>query len=208
MQRATPLPLLLLCLAACGDIQPQPAPGDETPPDGEAPPAVFRHTLEADGSVTTLVDASDGAAWRALDLDTRETRESAVQSGWDLSFQRFHIRTRGGVNGTGGVQVALLPGSFESITQAPSTGYHEDVADGDDADTEPDNVFERVEEGWYSYELKTHTLTPRDRTYVVRSDEGRYFKLRLLNYYDAAGAPAMISFRGKQVDPPAPSLSP
>jgi hypothetical protein len=206
MQRLTRSPLLLLCLAACGDIQPRPEP-DAGTPDGE-PPALFRHTVEADGTVTTLVDASDGVAWRALDLDTTGSGDASAQSGWDLSFQRFHIRTRGGVNGPGGVQVALVQASFESITTAPASGYHEDVADGEDSDTEPDNVFERVEEGWYSYDLKTHTLTPRDRTYVVRSDEGHYFKLRLLSYYDAAGAPALISFRWKQVDPPAPSLSP
>ncbi|EPX62810.1 putative lipoprotein [Cystobacter fuscus DSM 2262] len=198
-------PFLLLGLAACGeDIQPEPGPA--LPTDGEPAP-LFRHTRESDGSVTTIVDATDGAAWRALDLDTSEAAEAAVQSAWDVSFQRFHIRTRGGVNGTGGVGVALLPDTFESITQAPASGYHEDAADSDDTDSEPDNVFERVEDGWYSYDVMTHTLTPRARTYVLRSDAGRYFKLRMLSYYDPAGSPAVLSFRWKQVDPPSPSLT-
>ena len=198
---------LLLCLAACGgDIQPEPGP-EPTPIDGE-PAAVFRHTPQEDDSVITIADATDGAAWRALDLDTGQTLDTAVQTGWDLSFQRFHIRTRGGVNGTGGVVVAVVPDSFESLSTAPASGYREDVADGDDSDSEPDNVFERVEDGWYSYDVMTHTLSPRARTYVLRSDAGRYFKLRMLGYYDPAGSPAVLSFQWKQVEPPGPSMAP
>lgn len=198
---------LVLCLAACGgDIQPEPGPGTETPIDG-TPTDWFRHSPQEDGTVTTVVDATDGAAWRALDLDTRQTVDASSQAGWDLSFQRFHIRTRGGVNGTGGVVVAVVTDPFESISTAPASGYREDVADGADTDSEPDNVFE-TEGGWYSYDVTTHTLTPRAQTYVIRSDAGRYFKLQLQSYYDQAGSPAMLSFRWKQVEPPVQSLTP
>ncbi len=200
MPRTTWAAILALCLTACGeDIQPEPGP--EQPSENEAPLPKIRHTVQDDGTVNTLVDATDAVQWVALDLDTRELGDFAQPAAWDVSFQRFHIRTRGGVNGTGGVMVAVLPDAFDTVSTAPDSGYREDAPDGDDSNTEPDNVF-GMEDGWYSYDVSTHTLTPRARTYVVRSDAGRYYKLRMLGYYDTAGTPAMLSFRWKQVAPP------
>lgn len=196
--------LLGLCLA-CGDIQPQPGP--ETPTDEGQSPAKLRHTVAPDGTVTTLADATLDSAWLALDLDTRLEADFAVQSSWDVAFQRYHIRSRGGVNGTGGVTIALLEEPFESITRAPSTGFRADLPDGEDTNDEPDNVFENPD-AWYSYDVSKHTLTPRAWTYVIHSDAGQYFKLELLNYYDSVGTPAMLSFRWKQVEPPVKTLTP
>lgn len=197
--------LLASCLAACGeDIHAEPGP--EPAPEEQAP-AKIRHTVQADGSVITVVDATDALVWVGLDLDTRERVDPALASAWDLSFQRFHVRSRGGVNGTGGVQVAVLPDAFDAVSTAPSSGYREDAPDGEDTNTESDTAFE-AEGGWYSYDVSSHTLTPRARTYVVRSDAGQFFKLQILGYYDSAGTPAMLSFRWKQVAAPLNPLIP
>ena len=40
-----------------------------------------------------------------------------------------------------------------------------------------------------------HTLTPRNIVYVIHSDRGAYFKLKIDGYYDEAGTPAIITLR-------------
>lgn len=204
--RRAAVALLLSGLVACNDDL-QPTPGD--PPDTQQPgditDANMSHEDHGDGTRTTTVDATSKDAWIALDLDQGRQVDAAQDAKWDVAFQRFHIRTRGGVNGKGGVEVATLSGvDFAQLAQAPVAGYATDAEDGEDVGTDPDTPFE-VGEGWYSYDMVTHKLTPRDRVYVVRSDEGAWFKVRLLAYYDAAGTPAVIQLRWGKVQSPAAS---
>jgi hypothetical protein len=190
--------------------------GDETDagtPDagawtgGDLPPSsgAFTHSV-TDGVVTTVVNAADASAWQHLDLDTGLSVEPA--EGWELAFSRFRVRINGGVTGTGGVQVAALEGQdFDALTQAPESGWTVPEPDGDaDDDDEPDNVFNNGESDWYDYDVETHTLTPRDVTYVVASTEGAFFKLAIETYYDDAGSPANLRFRWAAIDPPASAL--
>lgn len=173
--------------------------------DGGFPSSSGNFTHEAsDGVITTVVDASHDSAWQHLDLDTGLSTES----GWDLAFSRFRVRTNGGVSGSGGVQVAALDGQdFDALERAPETGWTVDVPDGEaDDDSEPDNVFNNGENDWYTYELATHELAPRDVTYVVASSEARFYKLRFEAYYDDAGSPAIVRFRWAQVEPPMSAL--
>ncbi len=167
----------------------------------------FRHSVDDDGVVvSSIVDAGDYEAWQSLDLDTgRATEDDTL---WDLGFQRFHVRTNGGVTGTAGVQIVALPGTtFESVTVAPEEGWTVDHADGDgDEDTLPDNAFNDGVNDWYDYDVTTHTLTAKDITYVIASSEERFFKLRIEDYYDDAGTPAILSFRWAEIDAPAAEL--
>jgi hypothetical protein len=43
--------------------------------------------------------------------------------------------------------------------------------------------------------VATHVLTPRKLVYVVRGANGRYYKLEMLEYYDAAGTAGYPTFR-------------
>ncbi|NOK39030.1 hypothetical protein HMI49_38175 [Corallococcus exercitus] len=198
--------LLLAGLAtACGDdLQPTPGPGEDenpvvTPQDG----ANLKHQDNGDGTFTSVVDATDPAAWVAMDLDSGKQVSATEDALWDLAFQRYTVKTRGGVSGTGGVRVAIVPGtSFAALTQAPASGYVTDAADGSDTGDSPDTVF-NAGDGWYSYDLQFHTLTPRAQLYVVRSDAGAYFKVQVQSYYDAAGTPAMLKLLWAKVAAPA-----
>lgn len=175
--------------------------------DVPAESGAFRHRVDADGVVvTSVVDAGDYELWQSLDLDTgRATDDDAL---WDVGFQRFHVRTNGGVTGAAGVQVVALPGvSFESLSVAPEEGWTVDRADGEaDDDALPDNAFNDGESDWYDYDVTTHTLTAKDVTYVIASSEERFYKLRILDYYDDAGTPAIVSFRWAEIDGPAADL--
>lgn len=195
-------------LSACGDdLVPTPDDDDDNTPEqpGVEVPANgthVRHVGNPDGSITTVVDATSKEAWVGLDLDTGLQVSASEDAVWDLSFQRFGIRSRGGVNGTGGVEVAVLPSQdFLQLTQSPASGFAVDAVDGDDEGSDPDTVFQ-ANGGWYAYDVTTHKLSPRAQVYVVRSDSRAYFKVEMLSYYDDAGTPAMLKLRWTKVTAP------
>jgi hypothetical protein len=148
-------------------------------------------TPQEDGSHLVLIDATNKSALVFFDIDEgREMKadEALDTNGWDLAFQRYIVTMNGGGgNPAGEVRVAVLKNqSWDSLTAAPAGGYQQDAS-------EP--VFSEVEGGWYFYDLAHHRLTPREELlYVVRSGSGRFFKLRMLSYYDSAGTPARLSF--------------
>ncbi len=193
----------LLCaglLAGCGPLEgTEPAPGENPDPTGEAK---LRVDENGDGSFTATIDASDREAWVGLDLDARKQVDATADAAWDLSFQRFHIRSRGGVNGSGGVEAAVVTGTaFEALTHAPAEGYRADQDDGDDEGTDPDTAFQ-IGDGWYAYDLATHKVSPREQLYVVRTDSGAFVKLQIERYYDDAGTPAILTVRFAPVEAP------
>lgn len=138
------------------------------------------------------VDATNKNSQVYVDLD--EGREMKVDeafstNGWDLAFKRYVISMNGGSgNPSGVVRVAVLQNQdFDALTQAPATGYLQDAADP---------VFNSVDGGWYFYDLGKHQLVTVDSLmYVVQSSAGKYFKLKMISYYDSAGTPASLSLK-------------
>lgn len=148
----------------------------------------------ADGSYTTVVDATSMTDWTYGDFDTG--MEAAPSDPWDLRFQRFHISTNGGVSGDGGVEVAPLTGvTFDEVSSAPATGYVSDAADGN-ADGMPDYAFEQGD-GWYDYNVDSHVLTPKPIVWIVKTDGGSTLKFEILKYYDDAGTSGWFSLHWK-----------
>jgi hypothetical protein len=196
--------LASLCLlAACApDLR------EDFPFDGEAAPGRHvTHEEQEGGVVRTQVDASQKEVSIYLDLDAREELSAAQAlegQAWDLAFQRFKVTSNGGVSGPGEAAVAALPGAdFAALTRAPAPDtFQRDAADGPDANGEVDSAF-LLEDGWYRYDLLQHKLSPRPVVYVVRTTRGRFFKLELLGYYDAAGTAGVLTFRWAEVEPPA-----
>jgi hypothetical protein len=182
------LAAVALALCAC-----EPRLPEGWPHTGDAGPTHITFTLDG-GYYTLQVDATADKTWAALDFDVA-SEVPFEQNRWDLAFQRFHIRSRGGADGDGGVQVAVVyDAGFDHVTHAPMGPWLEDQPDGDDENLDPDTVFDKLEV-WYDYEDMYHTLTPRPLVYVVRSDRGEYFKVQLDSYYDFAGTSAMLSLR-------------
>lgn len=174
-------------------------------PDAGVPPSsgAFTHEVGQDGVITTVVDATSQEEWRYLDLDTGAATDAADVA-WDLRFRRFFILSNGGASGPGGVLVARVESpSFDELEQAPESGWRSDQPDGgSDDDDENDSAFNDGAEPWYDYDEATHTLTPKDISYVVATTARRFFKVRVLDYYDDAGSPAFMRFRWAEVDAP------
>lgn len=162
-----------------------------------------------DGTFTTTVDATSETEHVYFDFETQseKTVDKPLNSTeWDLGFMRHLIPSNGGVSGPGGVMVAPLDGNdfaFGSLTDAPTTGYRTDVEDPpEDGDEDPDHVFNAVETQWFDYNADNHTLSPANRTYVVRTVEGRHYKVKILDYYDAVGVAGHLSFTWGEIGPP------
>lgn len=173
-----------------GDEMPMADGGVERTVDGP-----LTHT-EVDGATETIVDASDGEAWVHVDFDARTAVDAAGP--WDVAFQRFHAKLNGGVSGDAGVEVAILDGmELAAVTEAPGEGFITDQADGDDENEDPDYAISSGESPWYDYNPMSHTLSPKTRVYVVRTDEGSHYALQYVEYYDQAGTGGFPTFRWK-----------
>lgn len=142
----------------------------------------------ASGAVALVIDATSETDWVGLDLDASELTDAEGET-WDLAFQRFEIKSNGGISGDGGVEAVPVPGSdFDGLTEAPADGWRTDAPDSND-----DDVPEYALVDWYVYDYDTHLLAVADHMWVIRSTEGALFKLAFDSYYDDVGTPAKIS---------------
>lgn len=147
-------------------------------------------TAERNGDTVTLhVDATNKGSQVFIDLDEgreMKTDEAFSTNAWDIAVQRYVVSINSGAsNPTGTVEALVLKGQdWNSLTQAPASGYSKDTND---------HLFNTVYDGWYLYDLGKHRLTARDLIYVVHTSDGAYVKLRILEYYDAAGTPAVLT---------------
>ena len=57
-----------------------------------------------------------------------------------------------------------------------------------------------VLEDWYSYSYTTHVLRPRDRTFALRTRDGRHAALRFLSYYCPGAQPGCVTLRFRFLD--------
>lgn len=138
------------------------------------------------GMVT--VDVSAEEAWTFFDFSRGAAVPAPPGTDWDLGFHRFNVIVNGGeaFRGRGG---ALDMGSvpFDAVAEVPAEGYVTTDAGRDSAHA--------VLGDWYDYSFTSHLLRPKDRTYALRTADGRYAKLRILSYYCPGAVPGCITFR-------------
>jgi hypothetical protein len=179
-------------------------------------------TIEDGSGFVTQIDATDPERWVYFSFLDGEVDGPAPadDTGWDLAFRRSNIKVNGGHSGAGRVAVAVLSGlPFSDVEQAPVDGYESDrsLATPDDSDRPDfidddgtDFVFGRANDassnGWFDYDPVQHVLSPADVVFVVRSTDGRFYRLRMLDYYDAAGTSGFPTFRWSEIAPPIDEL--
>ena len=170
--------------------------------------AVFTATSN---SQKILIDATDENAWVHIDFTAAQqvapSNPNNDPNSWDVAFKRTDIKLNGGVSGSGTVAIADgLRDSWDARTAATTdtAKYHTDATDKLAFITYP--AAERTGDatcgninsdfGWYYYSgfcdegKGIHHISPRDVVYVVKGRDGNYWKLRMLDYYDAAGSSA------------------
>lgn len=169
------------------------------------------------GLYETNIDATSYGEWAYYDfevMDQVSVASPASNNAWDMAFQRFMIKVNGGASGNAGVNLmALNTDSFTGRSQAPSpfNPVISDVADAGDANDacRPTtsgvlfaflNSLQVPNACWFSYSIGV--LTPRDITYVVKSSQTRYYKVRIISYYSTTGTSGKIKFQWGEVTAP------
>lgn len=160
-------------------------------------------TTDEEDHTLFLVDSSDIDNWVYVDLINGVEVDDAESTDWHLAFKDFGIIVNGGVSGPGQVGVQILnEEDFDALTQAPDGTYFTDVeGETTDRGQNPGRVFDS-ENNWYSYDFSTHTISARDRVYVLHLDDENFVKLQLITYYDEHGSPGFMQFKVGTVAPP------
>jgi hypothetical protein len=178
--------VLIVSMVASSLVRPQVETFTPSPP---SPEEVGEGLV---GPLEYTVDATSNGRWVYFDLSRGSVVavESARSLDWDVAFQRHRMITNGGATnplGLAGV-LDLGPVSLDSALELPDSGYVTDEQRGDS----PRN---RVLEDWYDYSWISHVLRPADRTFALRTADGKYAVMRFLGYYCPGGRPGCISFR-------------
>ncbi len=144
------------------------------------------------GPATYTVDARDHDRWVHFDFSRGSVVPVEGRRGldWDIGFQRHRMITNGGASNPRGAAAVrdLGPVPLDSAIRVPDTGY---VAD----EGPPESTRNPVLEDWYDYSWTSHILRPADRTYAVRTADGRYAVLRFQGYYCPGAQPGCVTFR-------------
>jgi len=136
------------------------------------------------GAVT--VDASDADAWVYLSATDGEVTPPAPESdpGWDLALRRTELRTNSGTSGLGLGGAREAPAPYDAIEDATTFGYVADtLVDSGRPGVEPSSLSPALAD-WYDYDPTTHTVTPGERAYLVRTATGGYARLRIWSWDD------------------------
>lgn len=119
-----------------------------------------------------------------------------ISTEWDIAFAKeynSYVSINNGTNsasfgygGAGTGAMVVVSQAYDQVKQAPSDAeFSSNGLTAAGWDSGADN-------GWYFYDLKTHIAVPViNRTYVLRTAEGKYAKLQLISMYK--GAPATVS---------------
>lgn len=144
---------------------------------------------ELTDTIVYTLDSSTIDFWVFFDF-SRGSVVSDVSSfkdpkGWDLAFRRAKIASNGGgTNKQGLVAVAKLNTTdFDSVTSVPEEAkFIQDTKLSRGADPKNVNL-----DKWYSYNFMDHYLKSYKSVFIVKTAEGNYAKMQIINYYCKKG---------------------
>jgi hypothetical protein len=159
-------------------------------------------------SQTFEVNSTKSTAWKYFSFtknDTVTITDPANSSDWDLAFQRYRIRTNGGLsgNGMGSAAYSYKKGQagFDALNIVPdTTTFVTDVS-----------ISIAVQQGyatyivnpalytWFTLEFATQgtQIVPSDDIYIIKTGTGKYAKVWLKSYYSATNLSGYVTFQYK-----------
>ena len=145
-------------------------------------PTVYTIDARSD-NVWVYFDFSRAAVVPVLDPKTDD---------WDLAFKRYVVRTNGGRSNPQGRGAVLKVGGrdFAAVPRVPEELEFQ-------ADVHPKNrlhPFNPALEKWYNYSYLANVLAPKPEIYVIRTQDGKYAKLRMLSYYCTGSVAGCMTF--------------
>lgn len=182
------LSLLLLLLAfSCAKV-------DELNEDNNTP-GVSTITVDASGTNWVYASLRTGQSVNVADAPGDTDKSSNLD--WDIGFRGAKMRTNSGAsgNGQGGAADPSVT-NLEQLNSVPTT-FETDIAASVSAGPPPAQTIHlntvlygcsavaecSAYEGWYNYDSSTHTISPKDKVFVLRSADGQtYFKFKIKGY--------------------------
>ena len=158
------------------------------------PPRPVETVEQLTEPIVYTVDARSENVWIYFDF----SRGAVVpvldpkEDAWDLAFKRYVMKTNGGrsnPDGQGAV-LKLNRRDFAGLSAVPGDVEFQ-------ADVHPKNrlhPFNPVLEKWYNYSYLANVLAPKPEVYVIRTQEGKYAKVRMLSYYCTGNVAGCMTF--------------
>lgn len=151
-----------------------------------------------------VINATSMTEWVYFSFDTEDTfrlADSYNSANWDIGFQRYHLCTNSGSSGMGqGGAADMGKVGFESVTQAPASGYTVDdsleiLRMGGSINISANHLLET----WGALDTTSMppVFVPSDKIFVVRTADGKYAKVWLKSYYKNDGSSAHITMKYK-----------
>lgn len=133
------------------------------------------------GEMVFTINASSQSDWIYFDFSKGAIVNITDRSSanWDIGFRRAKIVSNSGASnpaGKGGI-LAIENAEFESVNEAPESGYMTDIRKN------PIETENPATEKWYTYDYMTHHLKPKKNVYVIRTADGKYAKMQIMGYY-------------------------
>jgi len=159
-------------------------------------------------SRTFEINSSSSTAWKYFSFEKNDTvtiTNPLTSTGWDLAFQRYRIKTNGGMSGSG-------MGSAANSYKKGQTGFDGLTVVSDTASFTVDaSVQIAVQQGyatyivnpelytWFAIELAAQgtQIVPSDFIYFVRTADGKYAKIWFKSYYSATNTSGHITIQYK-----------
>lgn len=135
------------------------------------------------GPVVYTVDARSKEMWMYFDFSRGSVVpvDNPKTEDWDIAFQRHVMRSNGGAtNPTGQAALfAIEDQDFSAVTRVPD----DVVFVSDVRDKKRLHPYNPVVDRWYQYSYTTNVLLPKPIVYLVRTQDGKYAKMRIVSYY-------------------------
>jgi hypothetical protein len=154
------------------------------------------------------INSTGSTTWKYFSFTTNDTisvADPTTSTAWDLAFQRYRIKTNGGLsgNGSGSAANSFKKGQagFDALTVIPDT-----TAFSADA-----SISIAVQQGyatyvvnpalytWFSLEFTTQgtQIVPSDYIYIVKTANGKFAKVWFKSYYSTTNLSGYVTFQYK-----------
>ena len=159
-------------------------------------------------SQTLEINSTSSTAWTYFSFEKNDVvvvTDPLTSTEWDLAFQRYRIKTNGGVSGNGQGSAAnsyqKLQAGFDALKVIPDTTTFKVDATVQIAVQQgyaPYNL-NPVLYTWFSIELATAgtQIVPSDYVYFVKTATGKYAKVWFRSYYSATNASGYVTIQYK-----------
>ncbi len=143
------------------------------------------NSLPADTIVAIVNGRPVGAgkyAFYSLESNAIVASADSNSKKWDIGFRGTSIIINGGNSGPGNGGGFIYNGTFEELKTISA-----------DSTFKVDNAptFYAISSAWYSYNQPVNLITPSPgKILVIRTANGKYAKLEILNYYKGGVTPA------------------